>query len=152
MVLFTLISRNLTRLISQSCISMMHFNRISGFPRIVVEYITRFLFADKDPVFIIFDVLVKITRNVTENIDLYPKYSSDSYKTNNGQGYLKFDDFTFYPKYVIHYKALKPILTSIYERMGAPNLLFEDWTVDLPDHFPLYRTIDMFKKYDRLLE
>ncbi|VVC34070.1 Poly(ADP-ribose) polymerase, catalytic domain [Cinara cedri] len=62
--------------------------------------------AGSDGVFVVCKVLMSVIQNLyLANYNL--KIPSDGYDTtlgNNGQVYVKYDDFTFYPKYIIYYK------------------------------------------------
>lgn len=55
-----------------------------------------------DRAFIICDVLTKNVKRVYDNKDENPD-SYDTYLSFNDYVYVKFEDFTFYPKYVLYY-------------------------------------------------
>lgn len=68
-------------------------------------YLTFFFFlsSGSERAFIICDVLLGSVRNVVDNSDACPQSSYDSYRSTNNYVYVKFDDFTFYPKYAMYY-------------------------------------------------
>lgn len=60
--------------------------------------------------FIICDVLLSSKENVGDNGNEAPDNDVDTFQSHNGYVYVKFDDFTFYPKYALYYD--KPSDTS----------------------------------------
>lgn len=49
---------------------------------------------------------------ISDNQDYYPRYGAHTYKTRNNLVVVKFDDFTFYPIYVIFYSTKPCNLSS----------------------------------------
>lgn len=70
--------------------------------------------------FIICRVLVQKVKDVSVSYDLniVPNYY-DTAKSKNGMVYVKFNDFEFYPQYIVYYREHK---VSQYEDVHSNNL------------------------------
>lgn len=54
---------------------------------------------------IVCEVLIGIEKKVSDNHHLFPKNNVDSYRSVTKRVVVKFEDNTFYPKYVVYYNT-----------------------------------------------
>lgn len=78
---------------------------------VISTYIKKLFFSTGDhKAFIICDVLMKGIELVSDTSRQVPTENHDTFRSINGHVYVKFEDFTFYPKYALYY--IKPPLTA----------------------------------------